>query len=87
MFGGLTGWLLILIVIGVILIIGGVALPIIVPMMIGFTTGSQDTIETGTPFFQMLANWWPVFLPIIIVFGIVVLVMAKAKSGGGGGGV
>ncbi len=87
MFGGLIGWVLIIIVIGVILVIGGVVLPIVVPMMTGFTSGSSDTIETGTPFFQLLANWWPVFLPVIIGFGIVVLVMAKAKSGGGGGGV
>jgi len=85
MFGGLVGWVLIFIVIGVILIIGGIVLPIIVPMMIGFTEGSQDTIQTGTPFFQLLADWWPIFLPIVIIFGVVILVMAKARSGGGGG--
>lgn len=85
MFGGLIGWILIAITVVVILIIGGVVLPIVVPMMTGYTDASQDTIATGTPFFQLLANWWPVFLPIIIVFGIVVLVMVKGKSAGGGG--
>jgi type II secretory pathway component PulF len=85
MFGGLIGWVLIGITVVVILIIGGVVLPIVVPMMTGFTDASQDTIATGTPFLQLLANWWPLFLPIIIVFAIVVLVMVKGKSTGGGG--
>lgn len=85
MFSSLTGWVIILIVIAVILIIGGIALPIIVPMMTGYTSASEEVIDTGTPFFQLLAHWWPLVIPIMLVFAVVMLIMSRGRSGGGGG--
>lgn len=83
MFSSLTGWVVIAIVVGVILLIGGIALPVIVPFMIEYTQSNQSTIQSGTPFFQFMADWWPLILPAIIIFGVIALVMARGKSAGG----
>lgn len=84
MFSSIGSWLLIGIIIVVIIIIGGVALPIIVPMLTGFSDGSADVVETGTPFFQILVGWWPVILPVMMGIGILALVLGRRGGGGGG---
>jgi len=83
MAGSLVGWVIIAIIVGVIVVIGGVALPIIVPMMRGYTTASSDVIETGSPFMQLLMQWWPLVIPLIMLFAIIAIVMFRRNNGGG----
>lgn len=79
MFSGLIVWVLILIVVGIIVLIGGVVLPVLVPMMIDYTQSNQAIVSSGTPFFQFLVSWWPLVLPAIMALAIIVLVTAKGK--------
>lgn len=83
MAGSLVGWVVIAIIVCVIIIIGGVALPIIVPMMRGYATASSDIIDTGTPFMQLLVQWWPLVIPMIMLFAIIAIVMLRRNNGGG----
>lgn len=83
MAGSLVGWAVIAIIVCVIIIIGGVALPIIVPMMRGYTSASSDIIETGSPFMQLLIQWWPLTIPLIMLFAIIAIVMLRRNNGGG----
>ncbi len=84
MAGSISGWIIIGIVVFVLLIIGGIVLPIVVPMMIGYTQGNTTTIQSGTGFFQVLANWWPLILPAVIGVAIVIMIMSRRGTGGGG---
>jgi type II secretory pathway component PulF len=80
MFSNLSGWVLVAIVVGVVILIGGILLPIVVPMMVDYTDASSDTLDTGTSFLQLLAAWLPLIIPAIIVFGIIIFVMAHRSS-------
>ena len=83
MAGSLVGWVIIAIIVGVIIVIGGIALPIFVPMMRGYATASSDIIDTGTPFMQLLVQWWPLVIPMIMLFAIIAIVMLHRNNGGG----
>ncbi len=84
MSSGISGWVIVGLLAVIVILIGGVALPVIVPMMIGYTQGSQSVIASGNPFFQFMADWWPVALPAVILVGLITLVMSGRSSGGGG---
>jgi ABC-type transport system involved in cytochrome c biogenesis permease component len=80
---GLVGWVILVIVVFVIVLVGGIVLPIVVPVIIDYTQSNQAIITTGSPFFQLMADWWPLILPAVIVTGIIVFVMSKRGTGGG----
>jgi hypothetical protein len=77
----MIGWVIALIVIGIIALIGGTVLPGLVPFITSYTAANADTISTGTPFMQLMVQWWPVLLGSL--FFIAVVVVIRMKSGGG----
>ena len=81
----MIGWVIALIVIGVIALIGGLAMPGIVPFITGYTAANADIVSAGTPFMQLLVQWWPLILGSMFLIAVVVVI--KARSGGTGGGM
>ncbi len=80
MFADLNKWVIILIVVGATLIIGGIVLPLIVPMMIGYTQDSQSTTSGGTAFLQLMIDWWPLIIPVMVIFGLFVFIMSHRNT-------
>lgn len=80
MASSLVSWVIVALIVGVVIILGAIILPIIVPVMTDYLDSSSSTTSTGTPFLQLLASWWPLFLPLLIVFGIVVFVLSHRNT-------
>jgi len=72
----------IIVVAGVILLIGAIVFPVLIPFMTDYRDANSGTLSSGTSFLNMMVDGWPLVVPAFFLFAIVVLIKMRGGSSG-----